>query len=1171
MSYEYIGNAANGNLRYKITLNVYRDCFQSDVPLDDEIPLGIYLNNSNKDRYAVANFRLLSKYKVEAPGSVDCDYYKDKVCIEYGLYEGIIELAQFTEGYHITFVRCCRNKQTNLPDQGGSPFQGQTYYCFIPNTTYENSSPVFSGVPSPYMCANDTTTFLFNAFDPDGDELSYKIVRPFQGGSPTTNGALPDPPLNLSLPIQPVQYNAGYNEIRPFGTNNGSVSTVNPVTGLVTFFAPSIGSYVVGIEVTEKRNSVVLSTIRMDLQILVLDCPPNDRPTISSNSGQSFIIEAGEKLCFDVTGKDKNNDLIKLTGTGPVLQGNNGFTGTRATFLNASGIGEVTSTFCWETDCDHARTEPYNVNFTVQDDGCPPKFNYLDVSIIVTPFKGTLNITGPTDVCRYNSYAYEATGGSDSSTYEWRATNGAILTGNGTSKVVIDWNGQGSGSVEMREISKHGCIGDWAKLNISIKESPPTPNIIGKDTVCLNENLSYSVALNPANAYEWFVENATLGNANKNVFTLSTYGKPTFKVKVIETNSFGCSSDTGEIVVFVSEPLPIITGPKTVCPNSQNIKYSSSTNFGSQYSWGVSGGTRIGSGSSPSIFVNWGNAGVGEVEVIETNRHGCVSPLVSLSVTKTYDLVANPIVGPTDVCEFDLGIGYSTLGITGSTFNWTITGGNKASGDSSNAITVDWGAAGVGKISMQEKAYDVVNNRLCLSNVETLNVTINPKPVANEIAGTMELCQSTDTFVYSISGYIGSTYQWSVNGNSTNIVGQGSNTIKVVWNTAGSFTLAVLETSKANCPGDLVDTIILVNPKPNTAAIVGNAIICEEIANSQVYTVSGFPTSTYQWIVKGANNFIGQGSNSITVDWEPTVNQASVEVVEISDKGCLGDTQKLAIELDRLKIDLRYVSVGSPDNRMIINWRLAEITSTNEFIIEKRKAGFGEAWQELTTTSGSIFNYTEMDINTDNNAFEYRIKAVNKCGRTVYSEPHTNILLQGYKDENFDINLTFSDYLGWDNGVSNYTIYESINNGAFMPLEAGVNPNENTLIENNPDQYKKCYRVYANEFMGERTNSWSNEICFFFSPELYVPNAFTPTGDNLNDGFGVVGVAIKDYNIKIYNRWGEQLWESNSIAEKWIPVYRGADVQMGTYIYVITYSNFDNELFTKTGTINLIK
>ena len=181
------------------------------------------------------------------------------------------------------------------------------------------------------------------------------------------------------------------------------------------------------------------------------------------------------------------------------------------------------------------------------------------------------------------------------------------------------------------------------------------------------------------------------------------------------------------------------------------------------------------------------------------------------------------------------------------------------------------------------------------------------------------------------------------------------------------------------------------------------------------------------------------------------------------------------------------------------------------------------------------------------------------------------MLLQGVQDEKFNITLNFSDYLGWDNGVSNYTVYESINNNPYKLMATGVTPFTDISLVNKIEDYKKCYRIYAEELMGEETSSWSNEICFFFSPEIYVPNAFTANNDNLNDGFGVKGIAINEYNIKIYNRWGEQLHESTDIDEKWIPVYKNKDVPMGTYIYLINYTDFENKVYTKSGTINLIR
>lgn len=1170
MNYTFLGKTANGNSRYKVTLNVYRDCFQSDVPLDDNIPIGIYLNNANKDRYRVYDFNLTAKYKVEPPGSVDCDFYAQNVCIEYGLYEGVIEVPEYTEGYHITFVRCCRNRQENLPDQAGTPFQGQTYYAFIPNTSYENNSPVFSGVPSPYMCSNDTTSILFSAVDPDGDELSYRIVRPYQGGAPTSSGAMPDPPPNLSLPIQPVQYNTGYNSDLPFGTNNGSVTTIDPTTGLATFFAPNSGNYVVGIEVTERRNGVVLSTIRMDLQIIVLNCPPNNRPTVTSDKGKDFTIEVQEELCFEVSAEDTDGDIVKLEASGPILDGTNGYEGTLATFERAAAERAVSSEFCWTPDCDAARDEPYIVTFKAEDGGCPPKFNYLDVEIYVRPFNGTEELDGPLRVCKFNSYPYTAQNGQPTSSYEWEITGGEIRGDSTGSTISVYWGDVTTGTIRMREISEFGCPGPWTSIDVIIDESPPVPIISGKDTVCIDEvGLNYTVPFVPNHNFEWGILNGTFASTTANEATVANYSNTGFMIYVIQTNETGCSSDTSFINVFVSDPLPTLTGPQTVCPNASNIQYVTENNTGSTYSWNVIGGTQVSGGNSGMITVDWGSVGSGSVEVVETNRFGCVSPTVLVTVEKTYELSANPIVGPDEVCEFDRSVIYNTIPIEGSVFLWNVAGGNQISGDSSNTISVDWGAAGNGKITLQEKAYDLVNDSICLSDTIELDVIIHPKPTADEIMGVVELCQYEDTFDYSLSGFPGSTYEWSINGDTTGIDGQGTSTISVFWDVAGTFTIQVTEISGAGCPGDPVDITVLVNPKPITSPINGPTIICPENADNHTYSVTNNPTSTFNWSVFGDNTFTGQGSNEIVVNWETSLPNGRLEVLEISDKGCPGDTQTLDIEIDRLAIDLRYVSVGDPDNQMIIDWMLLEDAQPELFTIEKRVDN--GAWQEIATVDGNLRNYTETDINTDINPFTYRIKATNKCGTDIYSEEHTNILLQGVQNENFDINVLFTAYNGWDNGVRNYDLYESINFGAYVPKEINVIQGDNTLIPNNPDQFRKCYRVRAFEEGGQFTESWSNEICFTFEPQVFVPNAFTANNDELNDVFGVKAIAINEYSIKIYNRWGEKLFESDDIDEDWIPIYQNKPVPMGTYMYIIQYSDFEDNLYTKSGTINLIR
>jgi len=1166
MNYEFLEIAPNGDYRYKIALNIYRDDLNSDVQFAPSIKLGVYLNDNDQNINQIAVFNLVTKYEVKPPGSINCDYYQKLVKIEYALYEGIISLKPNTAGYQLAFEQCCRNEQNNILQDGTGPTQGQTYYCKIPSTSLENSSPEFYGVPSPYMCVNDTNSFLFDAVDKDGDSLVYQVMKPFAGGS--IGNSNPDPESTLDLKL--LFYNSGYTYLQPFGS--GGYISVDPSTGRTLLYSQEIGRFVIGVEVIEYRNGFELSRIRMDLQIDVLNCIPNNPPDIYSAEGKRFVIEEGEELCFDVEAEDRDGDMIFIAGRGVIL-GDGDTTGiSQGTFSDTAGIAEVSSEFCWVPGCDMARNNPYYVYFTAEDNGCPPKFNHLDVEIKVIPFEGATDLGGLTDVCRYNSYQYHLYGGGESSSYEWDISQGLIEGVDNDSIVLIDWSGSGTGVVRVREVSKNGCLGEWAQLNVVINESPVLPEISGKDTVCGNEaNLNYAVLNSPTNTYYWETINAAISFENRNEIQLLSYNPPAFTIKVAETNAFGCTSDTAVLEVYVSLPLPLLEGPIVVCPNSLNIIYETTDISGSIYTWGVTGGTQVGVGNTSSITVDWGEEGSGQLSVKETNRFGCVSPEVTLDVSKSYVLGSFDIDGVTDVCEFETGIPYAAPNANGSVFLWTIAGGQQIEGDSTNSIEVDWGSQGIGTVSVYQRAFDNVNGKECLSSTQLLNVNIHQLPIADEIQGPTVLCQYTDTITYSLAGFPNSNYTWSINGNSANIIGQGTNTIKLIWDNSGQFTLSVLELSEYDCPGVIIDTLITIHPKPLTSPIIGDAIICPEDTDNKTYGVSGFSTSTYTWNVEGELNYTGDGNYSISVDWDTYSKPSGLYVLEISDQGCPGDTQFLDIIFDNIAIDLKVVSVGIPDDRMLIEWQIDENTTSSSFQIEKRIANSGSPWEVIGNTPGDVFTYLEKGINTDVTPFEYRVTAVNKCGTLILSEEHTSILIKGFKDEDLNSLLNFTNYLGWENGVSNYDMYGSSNVSDYSVVESAVIPENTVYVEHNPEQYRKCYRIRADENSGENTTSWSNEICFFFSPQVIVPNAFTPNFDNLNDGFGVKGIAIKDFNMQIFSRWGEKLYESNDLEEKWFPVYKGSDVQMGTYIYLIKFTDYQNKVFIKSGTINLLK
>jgi len=117
-----------------------------------------------------------------------------------------------------------------------------------------------------------------------------------------------------------------------------------------------------------------------------------------------------------------------------------------------------------------------------------------------------------------------------------------------------------------------------------------------------------------------------------------------------------------------------------------------------------------------------------------------------------------------------------------------------------------------------------------------------------------------------------------------------------------------------------------------------------------------------------------------------------------------------------------------------------------------------------------------------------------------------------------------------------------------------------TLIANNeyncPDTIQKAVRLYE-------------DVIF------YVPNTFTPDGDEFNDMFQPVfsqGVNPYDFELKIYNRWGELIFETHNFDEGWDGTYGGKVAKDGTYLWTIEFGWKSQSIRQKhTGHVNLLR
>ena len=119
-------------------------------------------------------------------------------------------------------------------------------------------------------------------------------------------------------------------------------------------------------------------------------------------------------------------------------------------------------------------------------------------------------------------------------------------------------------------------------------------------------------------------------------------------------------------------------------------------------------------------------------------------------------------------------------------------------------------------------------------------------------------------------------------------------------------------------------------------------------------------------------------------------------------------------------------------------------------------------------------------------------------------------------------------------------------------------------------QGTRKYRVVAYKKGNNAITSMSNTTEVVPYMNVYIPNTFTPNGDGLNDTFGIHGEAIREFSMQVYNRWGQVIFESAGIEDRWDGKHEGNQVPQGSYVYHFTAKGITGSSTSRNGTVNVI-
>ena len=430
----------------------------------------------------------------------------------------------------------------------------------------------------------------------------------------------------------------------------------------------------------------------------------------------------------------------------------------------------------------------------------------------------------------------------------------------------------------------------------------------------------------------------------------------------------------------------------------------------------------------------------------------------------------------------------------------------------------------------------IVDATMCGTIISPIVIT-QPTSLSWTNVFTVNLkCSSdlTDSVSVSAAGGTGLiTYSISPLGPQNNTVGN--------FNQLSPQTYTVTAKDANNCT---ISTILKVGSNPPivfTNISILNPI-CKGDANGfiKLNTVGGlFP---YQYQINGN----GYTSNSNFVNLS-----AGNYFIQVKDfNNCQKDT--FINLIDAGKLDINYLNVGS----VICN------NASDATLSIKGTGNYGNIVYSLLPDS--ITNSTGVFNNLASGNYTLIVKDSAGCtiDTPVYVTPSMNPLSISIDSKNLNC-------IG--NGKEGFA--EANVTGGAQPYNYVWNTNPIQTTKEAYNLTSGYYIVNVADFKGctiaDTVYIEPGSCC----KEVFIPNAFSPNGDGMNDQFGVVtSTGLELLQFSVYNRLGQQVWKTNKVRERWDGKFNSGACDIGTFYYIFSYKClFDGNIYTLKGDINLIR
>jgi len=838
---------------------------------------------------------------------------------------------------------------------------------------------------------------------------------------------------------------------------------------------------------------------------------------------------------------------------------------TNYTDLTTTPFGTITN-WTWDfgdavgstsQNPSHTYASPgtYNVKLTAKNsDGCIDSITHA-VTIYPLP---TAAFTVPPAVCKLSNTFVNGSSVSSGSitTYSWDFGDGSnsALQNPPQHNYVTD----GTKTIKLVVTTNNGC-----KDSVTNTFYASTPPVVNFSTlpVCLLNSTSFNdlstISTGSVVGWTWDFGEPTSGVNNSSTSQDPTHlyaADGTYNVKLVALSSSGCKdSTTLPVIVY---PLPVVDFIGAPLCEGFPVSFKDQSTIGTggnlqQWSWDFgdpfSGPNNTSTATNPTHnYTAPGNYNVNETV---TSDKGC-----PVTVQKSVTIYPKPIASFTSIsacANSPLNFTDASAVAVGIITKWDWNFGDASTDDLTQNPSHTYSADGSYVVKLI-----VTSSSGCIDSI-TANATVFPLP--NPDFSNTSVCLNNQTNFTDLSTVkSGSITGWTWNYGDASVNGSSANPTHT-YAASGNYNVKLTVQTNNNCIASITkqDTVY---PLPLPAYTSGS--VCEGLVTSFTDQSTVTPGS----IVKWNWSFGDSGIDSIANPKHVYASQGNytVKLITTTDKNCIDSIRQIvtvyavpvanfvasdSVGCEVACIDFTDQSTIASGSITAWTWEFGDTTtSSTQSPLNKCFHGAGVYSVKLTVTSNKGCSDT-----------------VNKAGFVTVHQPPTAAFTTS--PDNVTVlhstvdfkNQSSSDVIKW---------YWYFGDGdSISPL---VQNPEHTYTGTDEATYKAML-IVVNQY--GCVDTVTNDV--FVGPDwsFYIPNAFSPNGDHVNDKFNGVGVNITNYNMMVFDRWGNLIFKTESLSLPWDGRANNGDevAQQDVYVWKVQFTDYYGNDHHYLGHVTIVK